>query len=53
VFCCKSAEAIENKGDDVFALARARARRAKETGLGEDWWAWMAKVTTKYVIYGE
>jgi hypothetical protein len=32
VFCCKSAEIYEKKGDEVFALAKERAERAKETG---------------------
>jgi hypothetical protein len=53
VFCAKSAEMQERKGDALRSGAKECARRAKESSLGEDPRGWMAKVTTKYRIYGE
>ena len=53
VFCCKSAQVVEGTEDDVFFLAKERAKRAKERGVWEVWRRWVLKVTVKYRIYGE
>jgi hypothetical protein len=57
---CKSAEAIESKRVEVFALCKEQAERATVRGSGQErasdgsgWRAWIAEVTTKDKIYGE
>jgi hypothetical protein len=48
----KEAEAIENKGDEVFSLAKERARETKECISRQGRRGWAVKVTTKVMIYG-
>jgi len=44
---------VEGTEDDVFFLAKERAKRAKEREVWEAWRRWVLKVTVKYRIYGE